>query len=425
MKKGGVLLITYKFPPSGGSTAIRAALFAKYLPFFDITPTVVAGPFMAGDPRDEGMAAEMKGVAVHRPWKWDLSRLTAPLEKRLPIIRRLLNFFFGTVYWISWTYAVRGFLMRLVGQGEKPNAVFLTAPPFALLLLAETLKRKYHDIPLVLDMRDEWTINPFFEKVRSPWKSRVEANLEARAFRFADKITCATQPITEDYMRKYPEWARKFETLWNGYDPEAFNGIACYRKTPALSIVYAGSLGQPGLSSTPFLRAVEKWLSLHPDRKKQLRVKFYGKFFEDREYWTVRLGECIEFHPHLPYREIVQICRQADFLLLTFENTFRGKHLAPCKLFEYIAARRPMLSVIPKGESGARALIEQYRLGTIADVEKEQEILEALDRVWTTWQAGDFPNPDLTEPLERFSRKNLAKRLAEIFREVSRGPACP
>jgi hypothetical protein len=83
------------------------------------------------------------------------------------------------------------------------------------------------------------------------------------------------------------------------------------------------------------------------------------------------------------------------------------------KLYEYIAANRPILGIVPPG-GVAQALIESTRTGLVVGSELERIAAAILD-LFRAWQAG-FPDfhPDWGE-IEQYSRRSLTARLAKEF----------
>src|SRR4029077_19737274 len=67
------------------------------------------------------------------------------------------------------------------------------------------------------------------------------------------------------------------------------------------------------------------------------------------------LGDRIELVPYVPRRESLRLQRDSDALLLLIpEAGGRGKGVLSGKVFEYLAAERPILAAVPPDGEAAR-----------------------------------------------------------------------
>lgn len=126
-----VLFIAYDFPPGIGiGGGLRSANFAQYLPDFSWQPTIVA--------LDSGQQNISQVIRLSSPTQWH-----SPYEM--------------TPY--GWAYALHGYLRTCSNDFDL---VYVSCPPFphALAAASFTSRRK---IPLVVDFRDAWSLDPYQE----------------------------------------------------------------------------------------------------------------------------------------------------------------------------------------------------------------------------------------------------------------------
>jgi hypothetical protein len=107
--------------------------------------------------------------------------------------------------------------------------------------------------------------------------------------------------------------------------------------------------------------------------------------------------------------------RAADLLLLVANTTPGAEATVPGKLFEYLAAGRPVLAIAPSAESSTGDVLEQTQSGRLAPAEDEAQIACALGEAF----AGRVRPPDAAQ-LARFDRRVLAGQLAGIFDDAVR-----
>src|SRR5690606_13755203 len=177
-----VLIITYYWPPAGGSGVQRVLKFAKYLPEFGWEPvilTVENGEYPALDSSFEDDIP--KGMKVYktkalepfhvykaltgqsRDSKIDTNILKSESENLREKISKWirLNIFIPDAR-IGWmAYAVRQG-MEII-ENENISLIISTSPPQSLQLSAMRIARKSKK-PWVADFRDPWTSIAYYQK---------------------------------------------------------------------------------------------------------------------------------------------------------------------------------------------------------------------------------------------------------------------
>src|SRR4030095_5231553 len=94
-------------------------------------------------------------------------------------------------------------------------------------------------------------------------------------------------------------------------------------------------------------------------------VPFVGDFrAADREWaQNLGLGDRLELHSYLPRRQVLELQRDSEALLLLIpESGGRGRGVLSGKVFEYLAAERPILAVVPP-DGAAAALLRETGAG--------------------------------------------------------------
>ena len=126
------------------------------------------------------------------------------------------------------------------------------------------------------------------------------------------------------------------------------------------------------------------------------------------ELGVVRLEGAVERGAALAFQ------RGADALLLVDHPRPWPASNAPGKLFEYLAAGKPILALCGEGET--RRTVGELGAGLWAAPDEADAIEEALRRLWTGWREGSLPRAGAG--LERFHRRQLTRQLAACFDEV-------
>jgi glycosyltransferase involved in cell wall biosynthesis len=299
------------------------------------------------------------------------------------------------------------------------NVIFSTAPPFSDLLVGYFLKR-ITGLPWVTDYRDLWTGDVLRDWVPQ-WRRRLEINIERWAVSKADAVVAVSEPKTASLReRVFHLPARRFFTITNGYDPEEYDGLSKPPETStAIRFVYTGRLFK-NRRGYELIEALGKLHQERPELRGSFRVEYWGGVSSEimarlreliRKY---SLEDHIHFFDDVPYAQAKQKQVSADVLLLIVDTGETTDGVIPGKLFEYVAAKRPILCIAAPGATPD--IIERGRLGWVTppgDIQALREVLEhILSGSYLTSFAPDAPY------LEQFERKRQIELLAQIFNGV-------
>ena len=181
MKTLNVLLVSYVFPPVGGTGVMRAASLARYLPAEGIRLDVLTAGNAASVGADPKLLKEIPPeVRIHRTITLDLpfgikkgikklitgarppaSKAAGPAPAGKPnIIKRLLGELLLPDPQVTW-YPVLTRAARRIVRERNIDLVLITAPPFSNLLLVEKLRKEFPSLAIVVDFRDEWISTAF------------------------------------------------------------------------------------------------------------------------------------------------------------------------------------------------------------------------------------------------------------------------
>jgi glycosyltransferase involved in cell wall biosynthesis len=429
---GKVLMIAYAFPPTGGPGVQRSAKFAKYLPQFGWRPTVWTVEEADGLPRDEtlcddlppevtvcprgaggGMVAmrrALRGFANARCGE-GLTGLTSRFAKALDWrVDQWVTAGLLPDDCIGWARRSIGPLMRTLGA-ESFDVLYSTFSPASNHWLALELKRQT-GLPWVADFRDLWTDDCRYRE-SSPQRRAAHRHLEQQILERADVVVGVTGTQTKILAGHLPEAAEKFITITNGFDPDDFAPPADPPRSDGQFVL--SYVGRFDLSQTS-----EEWFNgLHGfiDRLGEQRDRFLFRVvgFVNRAAQAKLLatGARCEFVGYVSHREAIRVMCASDALLLHAPTGPNGDSVIRAKIFEYLASKRPILAVGPRGgecerivRSCTAGLYVTYSLRAVAG---------ALHRLFESWKAGEPMGGARPDRLESFSRIGLTRRLAEVF----------
>src|SRR5207253_11440751 len=108
-------------------------------------------------------------------------------------------------------------------------------------------------------------------------------------------------------------------------------------------------------------------------------------------------GGQLEPIPYAPRRRSLELQRASEALLLLIPAAGgRGKGVLSGKVFEYLAADRPILAAVPP-EGAAAELIRDAGAGVVVAPDDVDGLVEALQTLHGRWRSGELGDAPLAE----------------------------
>ncbi len=413
-----VLLVTLYFPPAGGGGVQRPLKLAQYLPALGIETHVLAPDDPKWVHRDPDLRVPTQawihrvryvGPRARKPTEElavaeGLSR--ALLQAQVTARRLLLP-----DASVTWNLTAIPAAIRIVRR-EGIDAVLTTSPPGSIHLVGAAVKQAT-GVRWLADLRDPLVANQHRRADTAATRARQAANeqLARLVARRADAISCVSEAIAEEVRGLQPRGIVR--TISNGCDFDDFAGLE-YRPAPRFRITHAGSFFGKR-DPRPFLRALK-------DSGVDAVARFVGDFRSSDRDWAqgLALGDRIELIPYAPRAESLRLQRDSEALLLLVPDAGgRGKGVLSGKVFEYLAAGRPILAVVPP-DGAAAALIRETGAGVVVAPDDVEGIGRALQELHARFLDGGLPATELSEDdRERLSRQTRVEEMADLLREIA------
>src|SRR5262249_26037875 len=144
-------------------------------------------------------------------------------------------------------------------------------------------------------------------------------------------------------------------------------------------------------------------------------ARFVGDFRSSDREWAANILDRMELIPYAPHRRSLELQRDSEALLLLIPDAGgRGRGVLSGKVFEYLAAERPILAVVPE-EGAAAELLRATGAGVVVapdDIDgMERELTALRDR----WRAGTLGQTKLGEEWRaKVSRRARVQELADL-----------
>jgi glycosyltransferase involved in cell wall biosynthesis len=432
MKK--VLIITYYWPPSGGSGVQRWLKCVRYLRDFGWEPVVYTALDSEYPVIDETLAQEVPtGVEVIRRPIWEpyqlYKRFTGQKkeqrvvsgflnDKQPSLSRRISMWIRGNVFVPDarkfWIRPSIGFLVDYL-KTHPVDAIVSTGPPHSMHLIARGVKRKT-GIPWVADFRDPWTNIDFYKELKlSAWADRKHHRLEKAVVTEADKVVVVGNVMREEFEAIS---GRAVDVVTNGYDEADVQPQPKAQRDAKFSLLHIGLLNQHR-NHEAFWVALRELKAEIPGFAEDLEVRLVGKADVAASDSIARNGmePQVTMVDYLPHREAVIHQGRAQVLLLSINNTPNARGVITGKIFEYLASGRPILCIGPT-DGDAAHIIHEAQAGLVAGFEDKALLKAHISQLYDQYKA-DVLEVQSTG-VEAFSRKALTGKFAQLFEAITR-----
>lgn len=288
------------------------------------------------------------------------------------------------------------------------DVILSTSGPYSAHCIASSLT-KITSIPWIADYRDLWSQNHY--GITTRWEQDRTTSLEKKIVKSAKYLTTISEPLACDLMQLH---GKPVEVVLNGYDSDLINlGITL---RPKFTITYTGSLYKGKRDPEPLLQVLSELISEGALSLSNIEVDFYGpmdlQLAENISHYG--LEECVIQHGLVSKDEAVNLQSSSQILLLLTWDHAKEIGVCPAKMYEYFAAKRPILSIGYKGKCVVSELLSETNAGVhpLIYYELKEQIL--------TWyneyiKKGYVSYKGINDKLETYSQRGMAKKMATVL----------
>jgi len=428
-----VLVITYYWPPSGGSGVQRWLKFVKYLVRSGWEPYVFTPENPSFTIEDKSLQSDVpESVEVIRFPIWEpyqiFSKASSLLgEKNLQqtdfISTGKKSIFQSVSSWIRgnffipdarvfWVKPSVNYLTDFI-QRNNIEKIITTGPPHSVHLIGLRLKRKNPSLNWIADFRDPWSEWDLLDTLSLTSHARKRhQTLERQVLTNADRVITIA-PYHVDRLQVLS--GRKVDLITNGFDAEDFVGIENI-KTSKFTIRHIGVVDELR-DPRPVVEAIKVLCASNADFAQQVSIEFIGKVnsaFKNYVSSDSNLLRVVKFLDQIPHAQVVAGYGSTDLQLLVLAHTAIAPGNLPGKFFEYLASGKPILGIGPVNGDAAE-ILNQTKAGVIVERTDTAGIKAALLSYYQNWKEGITIN---SSAIDKYSRKHLTYKLIEVLEEL-------
>lgn len=432
MKK--VVIVAPDFSPSNLPPALRIRLFARYLPEFGWEPIIISA-----DPKH---------------YHWPVSAETdALIPTDLRVIRtgalpyrvtRKLGF--GDVG--MRTLPACWSALRRLAREETLDAVLISVPPFATMLLGR-MAHRFLRLPYVIDYIDPVARMPYWKMPKDERPPRwplvwlMFRFIEPATLKRVGHVTGVSQGTNEIALPMCPHLTAADTTeIPYGGEPADFDYVRKHpRKNPIfepnngkLHVSYVGMFNT-GMRETArvLFSAIRRGLDERPELFGRLQLNFVGTTYEspaEGKYQVLPLArECgighlfNEHPPRISMLDAIQVLTDSHGLLALGSD---APHYTASKIFPCILAKRPVLALYHE-QSSVVQILRGTHAGQVVTYREKDPLAGRSDEVFQAIQnllqlPPNYTPPTRWEAFEQYTARAMTRRLADALdKAVARG----
>ena len=433
-----VLIITYYWPPTGGSGVQRWVKFAKYLPSEGWQPVIYTPENPEQLAVDHSLEKEIPSEAeiiktlITEPYELykkflhksghskEAVEVNPVNAQNKSLAQKVAMWIRGNLFRPDPRCLWIGPSVRYLKKYLEENPVDLivsTGPPQSMHMIGLKLAKET-GLPWIADFRDPWTKIFYFKhlsmtRATERWHHRMERKVLDNA-----TAVVAVSPLVQQEFQAMTQ--TPVELITNGYDecdfPHGKDKGAEGGHDKDFVITHTGLFAADG-NPTVLWDVLSEKCSKDENFRKHLKIKLVGK--TDRQ--IIKSLEDAGLKANLidmgyqPHSIAVEEQRTASLLILPLRKEPEYKAVLPGKLFEYLASWRPVLG-IGQPDGAMSMILNTTKTGVVLDWNDKTSIGRFIDLCWSNHLKGNLTVEDAD--ISQFTRRNLTRRMAELFENI-------
>ena len=424
-----VLIITYYWPPAGGSGVQRWLKFVKYLQDFEIEPII----YTVDNPNyaivDKSLENDIpENITVLRKSIWEPNSIFSFFKKgNAKTSAGFLNpnpSFFGKIlqyiranYFIPdarkfWIKPSVKFLEEYLSKNPV-DVIITTGPPHSLHLIGLQLKKKL-GLKWISDFRDPWTEIDYFHQLPLTKKAIIKhQELEKKVIKTSDAVIVVGKTMKENFNH----FSNKIKVITNGFD----SGVNSFKEEISLdkkfSITHIGLMNSdrnPRILWEVLLELIQE----NAEFKNDIEIKLIGKIADNVENSLVKLPKkWINKIGYVSHQKVKKYQQESQVLLLAVNKVPSAKAIITGKIFEYLQAKRPILAIGPE-DGDLAEILSETNSGVIVDFEDKKRLKREVLKLYLEFKNGDLKVN--SKNIEQYHRKELTKILSKVIKDLKK-----
>ena len=292
------------------------------------------------------------------------------------------------------------------------RAIISSSPPVTAHIVAQELKNTFK-VPWIADFQDLWTQNHYYPY--SSIRRKKEKRLELKTLFSADALVTVSEPITAELGKLHKDKA--VHSVPIGFNPEEINDTS-NRLTQKLTLTYTGNIYPGRQSPEPLFDTLNKLISEGNVISEDIEIRFYGT----RVNWIDEMANkhgltsLVKQYGIVDREAAIKKQRESQVLLLLKWNDPGQKGVYTAKIFEYLAAKRPILA-IGDYKDVVDDLLQETKAGF--SIQRPDELKDVVLNLYREYkQQGSITYNGNEIAVNKYSQREMARKYATILNGV-------
>jgi len=240
----------------------------------------------------------------------------------------------------------------------------------------------------------------------------LDRRLELQTLSTADALVTVSQPWADKLSALHK--GKVTYAITNGFDPETVN-IAPAKLTDKFTITYTGTIYARKHDPAKLFAALRDLISDRVIEPNDIEVRFYGVMagWLEKEIKQYGLSSIVNLYGKVPKDVALQKQRESQLLFITKWKDPQERGAYSGKIFEYLAARRPILAA-DGSDDVVTNLLDETKAGI--DAPTIEDIKEALQKLYQDYKLrGEIAYNGIDSKINKYSHREMAKKFSEIL----------
>ena len=429
MSNLNILIISYYWPPSGGSGVQRWMYFAKYLKKLGNNPIVITvNPKNASyNLIDNSLLSQVEDVKTHKTFSFEILKLysllkTGTSSKGIPqsyiplnsIFDKITSFirvnFFIPDSRVGWNYFAYKKSREIINN-NKIDCVITTGPPHSSHLIGQKIFTKFH-LKWIVDLRDPWSEIFYLKKrFRFNFSRKINERLESKVLDNANAIITTVGDRYHSIIRSKISDTSKIHQIYNGYDKLIYDNIE-EQKPNKFNIVFTGVL-----TKNHNYKVFDEVLRRLNPRNLKLKIilTFAGNIDEKIKKLYSKKIDFVD-KGYVSHDESIRLVKSSHLLININYLDTEDTDMISGKLIEYLASGSPIINF--SNAAYETELLFKFSLKSFnANNNDINKVVSFIEKEYNEWSKGEFKK-QIPDNIDSLSRENLTKSLIDIINSI-------
>jgi len=210
---------------------------------------------------------------------------------------------------------------------------------------------------------------------------------------------------------------KQVEVITNGFDADDFPKNV-QKRDEQFTITHVGTI-PPNRNCPVLWNVLSEMAKADEEFSAKLSIQLVGNVDSSviNSIESEGLINHCKFLGYVTHEEGIRLMQRSQVLLLLVNNSPNASGILTGKVFEYLAAKRPILAIAPSG-GDLDNLLTATGSGMVASFANSKAIKDSVQLLWYQYKLS--LTDQTTGNIDEYSRENLTKRLAQLISNLTK-----